>query len=206
MNLYFTGCEHLGHYNIIKYCDRPFKSVEEMDTEIIRKNNERINDDDICYRLGDFCFHSKNNNGNGTVDRAKDYIQRLNGTNIFLEGNHDKGNRNTLKTRNQEIILNQNGLRIQLLHDPLYARIDYDLIIHSHVHNLWKVKELHYCGQVRLMVNVGVDVSNFAPVKLDEVLSIYYRWQKERSKIKRWNKPEIIKELNRGTLSENKSI
>ena len=203
MKIFFTGCEHYSHFNIIKYCNRPFKSWQEMNKKIIKNNNSRVKKEDIVYHLGDFILYGNQKTGNGENTKAIDIISKLNGNHIFIEGNHDKGNRNTLKTRNQEIILNQNGLRIQLLHDPLYARIDYDLILHSHIHNAWRVKELHYCGQTRLMINVGCDVWNFYPVCLDEVLDVYHRWRKERSKIKRWKKPKIITELNKGTLNEN---
>ena len=204
MDILFTGCEHYSHAKIIKFCNRPFSSYEEMNRELILNSNANVDEEDVLYHLGDFCLYGNTKTGNGESISSKDILSQLNGNHIFLEGNHDKGNRNTLKTRNQEIILNQNGLRIQLLHDPLYARIDYDLILHSHVHNSWKVKELYYCGQVRLMINVGVDVNNYKPIALDEVLSIYYRWKKERSRIKRWEQPKIFSELNKDTLS-NKS-
>ena len=39
----FTGDDHLGHENAIQLCDRPFSSVEEMNSEIIRLWNERVN-------------------------------------------------------------------------------------------------------------------------------------------------------------------
>lgn len=202
MQTFFTGCEHYSHKNIIKYCNRPFADYEEMNKKIILNHNQRVKNEDVVYHLGDTILYGKSKTGNGEQTKAESIISQLNGTQIFIEGNHDQGNRNTLKTKNQEIILNQNGLRIQCLHDPLYARIDYDLILHSHVHLSWKVKEIYYLGQIRLMINVGVDVNNFMPVRLDEILSIYYRWKSQREKIKRWEQPEILKELNKGTLAE----
>ena len=205
MQTYFTGCEHYSHKNIIKYCNRPFSSYEEMNIKLIKKHNERVKKDDVVYHLGDFILYGKTKTGNGEETKSDNILSQLNGTHIFLEGNHDRGNRNTLKTKNQEIILNQNGLRIQLLHDPIYARIDYDLILCSHVHRAWKVKEIYYLGQIRLCINVGVDVNNYMPIRLDEILSIYYRWKKERSKIKRWEQPGTLKELNKGTLIDETS-
>ena len=44
---FFTADEHYGHTNIINYCDRPFSSVEEMDAEIIKRQNELVGPQDM---------------------------------------------------------------------------------------------------------------------------------------------------------------
>lgn len=202
MKTYFTGCEHINHFNIIRYCNRPFKTVKEMNDRIIFEHNQRVKEDDMVYHLGDIAFYGHSGNGNGERENPNEVLAKLNGNHIYIEGNHDRNGKNKISTKNEQIIINQRGTRIQMLHDPAYARIDYDLIIHSHVHNLWKVKELIYCGQTRLMINVGVDVWNFRPVSLDEVLSIYCKWTIERKNLRRWEKPQIITDLNKGTISE----
>ena len=58
MNLWFTSDTHFGHENIIKYCKRPFKSLEHMNMEIIRRWNERVQPDDMVIFAGDFCFRN----------------------------------------------------------------------------------------------------------------------------------------------------
>ena len=46
---YFTADLHFGHANIIKFCNRPFKSVEDMDKTLIRNWNETVQPDDEIY-------------------------------------------------------------------------------------------------------------------------------------------------------------
>ncbi len=42
VNTWFTSDFHLGHRNIIRYCDRPFHSTDEMDEAIIENLNSRV--------------------------------------------------------------------------------------------------------------------------------------------------------------------
>ena len=51
--IYFIADPHFGHENILKLCDRPFSSVEEMDELLIRRWNETVSDEDTVYLLGD---------------------------------------------------------------------------------------------------------------------------------------------------------
>ena len=50
---------HLGHANIIKYCNRPFSSVEEMNDALISNWNNTIGEEDRVFFLGDFALGSK---------------------------------------------------------------------------------------------------------------------------------------------------
>jgi len=34
--IYFTGDQHFGHANIIRHCNRPFSSIDEMDMHLVR--------------------------------------------------------------------------------------------------------------------------------------------------------------------------
>ena len=78
---FFTADEHYGHANSIKYCERPFTSIEEMDATIISRHNELIGSQDVTIHAGDFTLAKKTS--------AENYIKRLNGTHIFLKGSHD---------------------------------------------------------------------------------------------------------------------
>jgi len=57
MNYFFTADEHFGHANIIKYCNRPFKNTDEMDSVIIERHNEVVKEDDIVVHAGDFTMN-----------------------------------------------------------------------------------------------------------------------------------------------------
>ena len=80
-NIFFTADTHLGHENIIKYCNRPFASIEEHDEEIIKRWNEKIGPDDIVFHLGDFAFASES--------YIKYVLEQLNGKKYLIFGNHD---------------------------------------------------------------------------------------------------------------------
>jgi len=80
--VWFTSDSHASHRNIIKYCNRPFKSVEEMNAKLIENWNALIEPGGLTFHLGDFCF--------GTIENWKDFRSQLNGDIILIKGNHDK--------------------------------------------------------------------------------------------------------------------
>jgi calcineurin-like phosphoesterase family protein len=80
--IYFTADLHLGHSNIIKYCNRPFEDAHSMNKHILDQINNIVDKDDELYILGDFCFKGK---------KPLDYRLRINCKNVHLIlGNHDK--------------------------------------------------------------------------------------------------------------------
>ena len=74
----FYSDPHFGHDNIINFCDRPFKDVDDMDTQLIDNYNELIKEDDTVLWLGD-CFF-------GSTDYAKDIMYELHGNKILVCG------------------------------------------------------------------------------------------------------------------------
>jgi len=78
---YFTADTHFGHANIIKFCDRPFDDVHQMNEGMIKQWNEQVKKGDSVYHLGDFSMGSK--------DLTRTVLNRLNGQIFLVRGNHD---------------------------------------------------------------------------------------------------------------------
>ena len=75
---FFTADEHYGHVNIIRYCGRPFSSVEEMDQELIKRHNAVVGPEDTVIHAGDFTLANR--------EAAGRYLQALHGHHHFLRG------------------------------------------------------------------------------------------------------------------------
>lgn len=81
---WFTADFHLGHKNIIKYCNRPFKTVYEMDDYILDLLEKMTNPNDVLYFLGDLTFKK---------ELAELFFKRFDYLEIhFIIGNHDSTN------------------------------------------------------------------------------------------------------------------
>lgn len=181
MKRFLSSDFHLGHFNIIKYCDRPFKTLEEMNEAIIQKHNSRVKDEDEVYFIGDFCFKNGKEGklGEGEQTKAKEYLSRLKGRFIFIKGNHDRNN--SLNVITQSLVIIHGGKRINLVHDPDFVDFNYELNFCGHVHGNWRMKRLIQGGKITDVINVGVDVHNFYPKTIEELLVDYYRWKKENN-------------------------
>lgn len=84
MTKWVTSDLHFSHNNVIEYCDRPYKNIEEMNEAIIKQWNLQVKPEDIVYVIGDFGI-----NPNAVLD--KNLVSRLNGKLYLAPGNHDFG-------------------------------------------------------------------------------------------------------------------
>ena len=80
--IYFISDTHFNHENIIKYCNRPFKNIKEMNQAIIENWNEVIKEDDVVYHLGDLAL--------GRKEDIYEITSKLKGVKYIIRGNHDK--------------------------------------------------------------------------------------------------------------------
>ena len=80
--LWFTADHHFGHANIIRFCGRPFATVEEMNETLIAKWNKVVGPKDTVYHLGDLFLLPSG--------EAKKIRARLNGNICLVRGNHER--------------------------------------------------------------------------------------------------------------------
>jgi calcineurin-like phosphoesterase family protein len=150
---FFTADEHYGHSNIIKYCNRPFKDVNHMNETLIRNHNEVVGEDDIVVHAGDFA-----------LDRdAEQYIRRLNGQHIFLEGSHDRWLQNGKQMWEKKI----EGQLVVACHYAMrrWPKSHYgSWNVYGHSHG-----KLEPIGKQH---DVGVDNNHFYPVSFYQLKSI----------------------------------
>lgn len=79
---WFGSDAHYFHRNILKYSNRPFDSVEEMNEALINNHNAVVKPDDTYFHLGDFSFSG--------IENTLNILRRLNGKKYFILGNHDQ--------------------------------------------------------------------------------------------------------------------
>ena len=173
MKIYVTSDLHFGHKNIIKYENRPFNKIEEMDKAIIDLWNETINDEDLIYILGDFSWYKG--------EKTNEILKTLKGNKILIIGNHDenflkdkKFNRNLFKEICYYKELKINKTKIILFHYPIIdwnGKNNGSIHLYGHVHTMIN-KDTEYMNNLQKeynCFNVGIDVHKRL-VKLEEFI------------------------------------
>ena len=177
-----------------------------MHSEIIRRHNERVTNNDIVFFLGDLGFYAsanKEDRGEGAPVRSIDLLSQMNGQFYRVRGNHDKQS-NKLYIPVKSINLDISGLKIQLIHRPEEADIENNhLIIHGHTHSQLPTQEKLNSYKIPVFfINVSIEQKDYYPFTWDELKAIYDRWlhnHKNRKDIQRCllmqlpkNKLEIV--------------
>jgi len=155
MSYFFVSDQHFGHNNVIRFCNRPFKDVYEMDQEIIKRHNEIVSKDDTVIHAGDFAFRNKL--------PVHKYIEQLNGNHIFLKGSHDKWNKQGSYVWEGKI----ENYYFVVCHYPFrtWSRSHYGSInLHGHCHG--NIEEFPN------QIDIGVDTNNFYPYSTPQIIEI----------------------------------
>ena len=202
---WLTSDPHFWHLNVIRYCNRPYTTVEEMNEKLILNWNKVVGPDDIVYVLGDFSLASR---------AVETILPRLNGRKKLILGNHDfphpahqKGRKLELREKWTKLYLqygfesvelegelNVEGVaNFRLFHLPYSDPTDTHQdgrprhfkerrpddgkpLLCGHVHDKWLFKRTEK-GTPQL--NVGVDAPgapwHMRPASLEEVMEVYLK-------------------------------
>ena len=184
---FFTSDTHFNHANIIRFCNRPFKDLEQMNEVMITNWNNAISKDDTVFHLGDFCL-------GGAAEWTK-ILDRLNGKIYLIMGNHDLKNiRQGFISRFEHVAMQMRieigKKRIYLCHYPFLcfegSYKDDVWQLFGHVHTRRSNSGID-AGRLQYLYptqyDVGVDNNNFTPVSFGQVKRIIDK-QVEQSKEK----------------------
>lgn len=200
MSIYFSSDQHYWHNNVIRYCARPYATVDEMNEDMVLKWNSVVKPEDSVYCLGDFSLAFR---------AVETFSFRLNGTRYLVPGNHDfchSYHKHGRKSENQEkwiqkykdygwIVLPEqttldiDGLgTVNLCHHPYGDENSSDNDAgYQDKYAKWRPVDdgkVLLCGHIHekwhtkesskgtLMVNVGVDVNGFMPVSQEQIVEI----------------------------------
>lgn len=156
---------HFGHGNIIRFCNRPYSSVEEMNKDLIERFNAKSSRDTTVYHLGDVFF--------GDLDRWQEIFDKL----IFkklivVKGNHDKNFEKWFldkKPQNVDfvdhLVEKINGRYITLNHYPMLSWF-------NDCYGAWNLYGHHHNTLEKSIfksMDVGVDTNNMNPYTFEEV-------------------------------------
>lgn len=170
---------HYAHKNILSYDNRPFSSIEEMNSELIRRWNEAVSTDDTVYILGDMFWCN--------TDEAIKVLDSLNGEKILIKGNHDRCNDRHFKSRFSKIVdyleVEDNGKHIVLSHYPIpcFKNHFYGWYhFYGHVHISFEYNMMERCkremtelyNKLCNMFNVGamMPYMDYTPRTADEII------------------------------------
>lgn len=151
--------QHYWHNNIIRYSNRPFADVEDMNNQLLANYNALVGVDDFVLWLGDVAFKN--------VTTVNEWLDRHNGVKIHIIGNHDINRDGTVAVYNVDeadicyyVPLPHVG--IVLTHYPMTNVPDGCINVHGHTHT--------YEMQTPNHINVSVEALNYRPVLLRDVI------------------------------------
>lgn len=169
MDFAVTSDTHYAHENIIKYSNRPFRNVLDMNASLICNINCALPKGGTLYHLGDWSF--------GGLEKAFEFHSYLRRDIdiILITGNHDERNLKDKAFRKLFLEIHPfletklNGQRTTLCH--------YALRVWNKSHyGAWHLYG-HSHGSLpddpnSLSFDIGVDCHNFKPLHFNEIAAI----------------------------------
>ena len=167
--IYFTADTHFDHANIIRFCNRPFATVEEMNETLIANWNHKVHGNDTVYILGDMFFR--------TTDPERILCQ-LKGKKHLITGNHDSQWMKQVDLERwfvsvQPYLETSDGQHIlTMCHFPMvcWNHQSRSYMIHGHIHENTDMDYWPLLAARERVLNAGCDINNFEPVSFQELV------------------------------------
>jgi len=132
--VFLTSDTHFGHAGVCHFTEadgvtkiRPWTDPDEMDEEMVRRWNDRVQPNDKVYHLGDVVINR----------RALKTVSRLNGDKVLIRGNHDIFRDDEYREYFRELrayhVMNGMILSHIPLHEASLGR--FGVNIHGHLHS-----------------------------------------------------------------------
>lgn len=161
MNRVFViGDTHFGHEKLIttfEPVNRPYRSIEEHDRDLVLRWNSVVKPKDTVWHVGDVFFGKS----------GHFILQALNGLKKLVMGNHDQYPIDVYQLYFSRIMASAQIAKCILTHIPVHPcqlETRYRLNIHGHLHSKRVITDHRY-------VCVSAERTGLAPVLLDHILS-----------------------------------
>jgi calcineurin-like phosphoesterase family protein len=162
MAVFFTADTHFGHGGALGLFRRPFASVRAMDEAMMERWNARVGPADEVWHLGDFAVRR-------SAAEVARILAALHGEIHLIAGNNDGPDTMALggfASVHRYVELELADVHLVLCHYPFrsWNRMARGAInLHGHSHGRLK--------RLPRQLDVGMDVWDFRPIALDEVLT-----------------------------------
>ena len=167
---YYIADAHFGHENILSICDRPFRSIAQMNEAMIEAWNSRVTGNDTVYILGDLFYRCAD---------PESILRRLKGRKHLIVGNHDGSwmdrvnlEAHFVSVENMAVITD--GQRaLTLCHYPMLAwkHQKKTWMIYGHIHDNTRDDFFPLIVRREHMLNAGADINGFMPVTFEELVA-----------------------------------
>lgn len=164
-DIWLISDTHFFHHNIIRYSNRPFDSVEEMNEHMIDKWNSVVKPGDKVYHLGDVWM------GPSEHDKRARLWSRLKGRKRLIVGNHDDIPYMSSGGFFDQVYMWRvfTDFNVLLTHVPIHESSIHERIVvaggmnvHGHTHEQGSPE-----GPYK---SVCVEMINYTPIHIEEVL------------------------------------
>lgn len=169
MKTYITSDLHWGHKNIMRFCPvsraRFRNDLDYMNQAMVQEWNDLIDPQDTVYILGDVAFLP--------AAKATEYMRRLNGRKILVQGNHDRkllqdtDFRDCFAEIHHYLDINYAGTKCVMFHYPI---AEWDQMhrgavhFHGHLHGGVSGLEQYRCR------DMGIDATGVIAVLMEDAI------------------------------------